>query len=136
MMGCENRAIQNCSACCAKSGDSLPIHWGKCWRTVLDSDESRNSEAVDHHFLFGGCYFAASGETEDRQAFVTSVFRKMMDQEAELSWAPEAIAEDERLKLVFQPDRDGWVGQPGGVGLHDLGCVVERWQHDRRLAGS
>lgn len=82
-------------------------------------DESRNSEAVDHHFLFGGCYFAASGETEDRQAFVTSVFRKMMDQEAELSWAPEAIAEDERLKLV-----SNLIAMVGLVSLVALGFMI------------
>ena len=82
-------------------------------------DESRNSEAVDHHFLFGGCYFAASGETEDRQAFVTSVFRKMMEQEAELSWAPEAIVEDERLKLF-----SNLIAMIGLVSLAALGFMI------------
>ncbi len=41
--------------------------------------------------LFGGLYFAATGGEDDRQAFVKSVFYKVMEQEDELSWTDAAI---------------------------------------------
>ena len=39
-------------------------------------------------FLFGGCYFAATGSGPTQQAFVKSVFAKTLQQEGELEWAP------------------------------------------------
>ncbi len=62
-------------------------------------DQQRDQELGEQQLMFSGCYFAASGETEDRQAFVQGVMRKMIEQEAELSWAPEAIHENEQFKL-------------------------------------
>jgi hypothetical protein len=50
--------------------------------------------------LFGGCYFAATGETDDRQAFVKSVFEKLVEQENELAWTDEAIVENERYRRL------------------------------------
>ena len=41
-------------------------------------------------FLFGGCYFAATGSGPTQQAFVKSVFAKALQQEGELEWAPDA----------------------------------------------
>jgi hypothetical protein len=82
-------------------------------------DEERNADAIEHHFLFGGCYFAASGDTEDRQAFVTSVFLKVMDQEAELSWTPKTIEEDDRYKLA-----SNLVAVLGLFGLISLGAMI------------
>jgi hypothetical protein len=52
--------------------------------------------------LFNGCYFAATGESEDRQAFVRNVFEKMIDQEEELEWIPEAWREDSRHHALAQ----------------------------------
>lgn len=52
--------------------------------------------------LFGGCYFAAVGPSEDKQAFVKSVFDKLVDSEEELEWGDEAIQEDERYHLWTQ----------------------------------
>ncbi len=57
-----------------------------------DSTETPAGDAI----LFGGCYFAATGDSEDRQAFVRSVFEKMLDAEEELEWTAGAIAEDNR----------------------------------------
>jgi hypothetical protein len=48
--------------------------------------------------LFGGCYFAAVGETEDRQAFVKGVFEKLPEQQEELQWTERALSEDERYR--------------------------------------
>lgn len=52
--------------------------------------------------LFGGCYFGAIGATEDKQAFVKSVFDKLMTSEEELEWGEEAIREDDRYHLLTQ----------------------------------
>jgi hypothetical protein len=52
--------------------------------------------------MFGGCYFGALGETEDRQAFVKSVFDKLVDSEEELEWGEEAIREDDRYHFWTQ----------------------------------
>jgi hypothetical protein len=49
--------------------------------------------------FFGGCYFAAAGESEDRQAFVKGVFNKLPEQQEEMEWADEAIREDQKYQL-------------------------------------
>lgn len=46
--------------------------------------------------LFGGCYFAATGASPDRQSFVKSVFEKMQQMEDELEWTDEALSRDRR----------------------------------------
>ena len=46
--------------------------------------------------LFGGCYFAATGDSEDRQAFVKGVFDKLPEQQEELEWTEEAIRQDQK----------------------------------------
>lgn len=51
---------------------------------------------VGRHQLFGGCYFAATGDSADRQSFVKSVFEKMQQMEDELEWTDEAIRTDRR----------------------------------------
>ena len=49
--------------------------------------------------MFSGCYFSATGETDDRQAFVHSVLKKLVEQESEISWTHEAIVEDEKYQF-------------------------------------
>lgn len=46
--------------------------------------------------LFSGCYFAATGRTHDRQAFVKAVLSKMLDNQEEVEWTAEAYR-DARL---------------------------------------
>ncbi len=46
---------------------------------------------AEQSWLFGGCYFAATGETEDRQAFVRDVFRRMIDLQDEVEWSDRAL---------------------------------------------
>ncbi len=62
-------------------------------------NSSKNESDVDG-LMFSGCYFSATGETEDRQAFVHSVLKKLAEQEAELSWTAAAVAEDEKYQLA------------------------------------
>jgi len=51
-------------------------------------------------FLFGGCYFAATGSAPNQQAFAKSVFGKAMQQEGELEWAPEARKTDSHFQFL------------------------------------
>lgn len=46
--------------------------------------------------LFAGCYFAATGESADRQSFVQSVLEKMIQLEEELEWTEQAVRRDRR----------------------------------------
>jgi type VI protein secretion system component VasK len=50
--------------------------------------------------LFGGCYFAAVGPTEDRQAFVKSVLDKLPQQQEDLEWTDDALREDDRYQRL------------------------------------
>lgn len=53
-------------------------------------------------FLFSGCYFAATGDTEDRQAFVKATFEKLVAEQEELQWTDEAIREDQRYRRMAE----------------------------------
>ncbi|MFT5522281.1 MAG: hypothetical protein ACI9G1_001555 [Pirellulaceae bacterium] len=56
----------------------------------------RNPQLAKQQFLFSGCYFGATGKTDDRQAFVRSVIQKVMEQENELEWTELALKDDDR----------------------------------------
>jgi ImcF (intracellular multiplication and macrophage-killing)-related protein len=53
---------------------------------------------------FSGCYFAATGRTEDRQAFVRGVFDKLVEEQNDVEWTRLALATDRFLYLT------GWAG--------------------------
>jgi hypothetical protein len=59
-----------------------------------DPDVDQKTEPL----LFSGCYFAASGATEDRQAFIKGVFDKLPEQQEELEWTQAAYAEDQKYQ--------------------------------------
>jgi hypothetical protein len=45
---------------------------------------------------FGGCYFAATGRGSDRdQAFLRAMFSRLLEEQDFVSWAPDALAEEE-----------------------------------------
>ena len=50
--------------------------------------------------LFSGCYFAATGDTPDRQAFVKGVIDKMAEEQELIEWTPEAINANKRQKIA------------------------------------
>lgn len=52
--------------------------------------------------LFSGLYFVASGAMPDRQAFLSSVFKKATNEEEELEWGSEALAEEDRMQAGVQ----------------------------------
>jgi len=48
--------------------------------------------------MLGGCYLAATGTMEHDQAFVEGVFKRVIESQGAVSWSPEAMAADARLK--------------------------------------
>ena len=55
---------------------------------------------------FSGCYFAATGKTTDRQAFVRGLLDKLKDEQEEIDWTADALREDRRLRQLA---RAGWI---------------------------
>jgi hypothetical protein len=59
-----------------------------------------DKEPRDAAALFGGCYFAATGDTEDRQAFVKGVFDKLPEQQEEVEWTQLALRQDQQFHAL------------------------------------
>ncbi|HWL08511.1 MAG TPA: type VI secretion protein IcmF/TssM N-terminal domain-containing protein [Planctomicrobium sp.] len=62
--------------------------------------ESDAPNQVPEWMMFSGCYFSATGGSEDKQAFVKSVFDKLVEQQSVLTWNDQALAEAERYRLI------------------------------------
>jgi hypothetical protein len=72
-------------------------------RSLLINGFGRDDESdATGYWMFGGCYFAATGATEDRQAFVRSVFDKMLQQDEDVEWTEAALVEDDRYRRIAQ----------------------------------
>ena len=63
-------------------------------------DPEKNPRAGSSSLLFSGCYFAATGDTSDRQAFVRSVLYRVMEQDAELDWSEQALEENNSAEFA------------------------------------
>jgi hypothetical protein len=61
-------------------------------------DGDQKEDGPPEKLLFSGCYFAATGDREDQQAFVKSVFQKLLEEESELDWTNAAMVEDRRYQ--------------------------------------
>jgi hypothetical protein len=59
-----------------------------------------DDDSGEDGLFFGGCYFAATGESEDRQAFVKGVFDKLPDQQEELQWTDRGLGEDQKYQIL------------------------------------
>ena len=66
---------------------------------------------------FSGCYFAATGRTEDRRAFVRGVFDKLTEEQNHVEWLPRTRREAARSRWL------GWFGLVA-VALIGIGIVV------------
>jgi hypothetical protein len=49
---------------------------------------------------FSGCYFAATGESDDQQAFVRGVFEKLIEEQEDVEWTKQAVASNRRYTLI------------------------------------
>jgi hypothetical protein len=54
----------------------------------------------DDPIPFSGCYFAATGETPDRQAFVRGVIDKLIDEQEQLEWTSRALRSELRYRRL------------------------------------
>ena len=54
----------------------------------------------DLPFLFGGCFFAAIGQTKDQQAFIRGVFDKLEAEQEGVEWTPSALRRDRRTRWL------------------------------------
>jgi hypothetical protein len=50
------------------------------------------SKDLSEPIPLSGCYFAATGETDDQQAFVRGVFEKLVEEQEEVEWTRKAVA--------------------------------------------
>jgi len=62
-------------------------------------DPNTEPELAEEQFLFGGCYFAGTGPDPARNAFVKSVFLKILQNEGELEWTPGARARESQYQI-------------------------------------
>jgi hypothetical protein len=62
----------------------------------FDAEQKQESDP----WLFGGNYFAATGDREDRQAFVAGVFEKLPEQQEEIEWTMDALRKDRFYRLL------------------------------------
>ena len=73
-------------------------------RSVLSNgfgfDPRIEPQLAFEQFLFGGCYFAATGTHPSEQAFLKSVFAKVMQQEGELEWSPQARRQNAQYQFL------------------------------------
>lgn len=65
---------------------------------AYSDDPDRGGEPL----FFSGCYFAAVGETDDRQAFAKGVLEKLPQEQAELQWTGRARQADRRFQSIAQ----------------------------------
>ncbi len=97
--GLTSRAMPSCTCCSA--GSAAKSAAGSATSCCTATAATRRIPSADGQpLLFSGCYFAATGPTEDQQAFVKNVFEKMLDLEEELDWTEEAWARDDRCQTL------------------------------------
>ena len=51
--------------------------------------------------LFSGCYFASTGRTPDRQAFVQGVLAKLISEQEQTEWTDRALAQESRYAKLL-----------------------------------
>jgi hypothetical protein len=77
---------------------------------VLIGGFGADDENSSDNLLFAGCYFAGTGDSEDRRAFIRSVIENRLPKELqeELEWLPSALEEERKfagwLRIIFWVD--------------------------------
>jgi hypothetical protein len=61
-----------------------------------DEKQSDQAEPV----AFSGCYFSATGETDDQQAFVKGVFDKLIEEQEQIEWTAGAARANQRYQRM------------------------------------
>jgi hypothetical protein len=65
-------------------------------RVPIGKGEGGSPEDLESLPLFGGCYLAGTGDKPNRQAFVSGVFQRMVDDQAAVAWTKQAYDDDRR----------------------------------------
>jgi hypothetical protein len=63
-----------------------------------DPDAGPSADPADALPLCSGCYLAATGREEKRQAFVSGVFQRLTETQSSVSWSGRAVAEDRMFR--------------------------------------
>jgi hypothetical protein len=63
-----------------------------------DPDARPTADPADALPLCGGCYLAATGRDEKKQAFVPGVFQRMTEAQSSVSWSDGAVVEDRSFR--------------------------------------
>ncbi|XZE46790.1 type VI secretion protein IcmF/TssM N-terminal domain-containing protein [Pirellulaceae bacterium SH467] len=68
-------------------------NWKSRLSTILSQGFGceENTRPDGDAILFSGCYFAGTGETADRQAFVKGIVEKLNEEQEFIEWAPSAL---------------------------------------------
>ncbi len=62
---------------------------------------SATDDSDEKPHLFSGCYFAATGEKDDRRAFVAGVFKnRLLAQDEDVEWTDSAVADNDRYQWI------------------------------------
>ena len=85
-------------------------------RNAFGYDAQASPDLAHSHFLFTGCYFAATGGDEDHRAFSKAVFHKLVEQQGELEWTPKARREDNMLQT--------WANFFALIGMLALAAII------------
>lgn len=59
------------------------------------------SSNSDEPILYSGCYFAATGDTEDRQAFIKGVLDKLNDEQEDVEWSRDSLRNNRRYRRLM-----------------------------------
>jgi type VI protein secretion system component VasK len=79
--------------------------------------------ASEERLLVSGCYFAATGNSPDRQAFVKSVFDKLEEEQEAVEWTPSAQREFRLLKWLTWTG----IGVAGILLALAIGMIIQRF---------
>jgi type VI protein secretion system component VasK len=67
---------------------------------VIVKGFAANGDSAEKPHLFSGCYFAATGDRDDRRAFVAGVFKnRLLAQDEDVEWTSDALAENDWYQL-------------------------------------
>jgi hypothetical protein len=78
---------------------------GRLWRILSGGFGSQPRDgSPGPPIAFSGCYFAATGRSADRRAFVRGVFDKLVEEQDQVEWTQDALQESRQFRWV------GWLG--------------------------
>jgi len=59
-----------------------------------------SSKDLPEPLPFSGCYFAATGDNEDQQAFIRGVFEKLNEEQEDVEWTRQSVGNNKRWMTI------------------------------------